>query len=204
MKRGHIILIAGGTLLAIGIAISAVWGVQFASSFIKENTIIAKTLVEVGQSVDARTDVQQLDRPISLAIGVDRTGQTSSDIKLKETITDPDGNVVSSSEFADSFFTSFNPKVAGVYTVKMSNLGTHPVAVNGAFGYMSFMGPDGKPDVNNMMSGDRGFGMIFTGMGLIVVAVVALIAGAIVLVIDGRNKQRATSSNEGGVTYRKD
>jgi|SRR5581483_4450373 len=204
MKRGYIVLIAAGMLFAVGVAISAVWGVEFAGAFLRDNTIVAKTSIEVGQSVDARTDVSQIDRPISLAIGVDKAGQASSEIKLREIITDPNGKVVSSNEFGDSFFTSFKPEVNGVYTATMSNLGTRPVTISGAFGYMSFIGSDGKPDIDNMMSASRGFGMVFAGMGLIAAAIIALVVGVVVLVVDNRNRQNTTTPNEGGVTYRKD
>jgi len=213
MKRGHIVLISGAVLLVAGIIISAVWAVPFAGSFLRNNTIVAKTSIDPGKSVDTRTEVYQLDRPVSLAIGIDRTGQQQppqipssqpSDIRLKEIVTDPNGRVISSNEFGDSFFTSFKPEVAGVYTVTLSNLGTRPVSVSGAFGYMSFMGPDGRPDFEGMMGGG-GLGMIITGGALAAVGVVILIVGAIITVADSRSRrQSSTTTSEGGITYRKD
>ena len=213
MKRGHIVLISGAVLLLAGIIISAVWAVPFAGSFLRDNTIVAKNSIDPGKSVDTRTEVHQLDRPISLAMGIDRTGQQEqpqvpslqpSDIRLKEVVTDPNGRVISSNEFGDSFFTSFKPEVVGVYTVTVSNLGTKPVSVSGAFGYMSFVGSDGKPDINSMIGGG-GLGMIITGGALAAVGVVTLIVGAIITVVDsGSRKQSSTTTSEGGITYRKD
>jgi hypothetical protein len=218
MKRGYIILISGAVLLVAGIIISAVWAVQFAGSFLRDNTIVAQTSVDAGKSVDTRINVDQLDRPVSLAIGIDQTqlqplpsqqqqipATQSSDIRLKEEVTDPNGRVVSSNEFSNSFFTSFKPEVTGVHTVTISNLGTRTVSVNGAFGYMPFIGPDSKPNFDNMIGGGWGLGMIIAGGALAGVGVVTLIIGAIITVVDSRkHSSTTTTTTDGGITYRKD
>ena len=209
MKRGHIVLISGAVLLVAGIIISAVWAVQFAGSFWRDNTIVAETSIDAGKSVNTRMNVYQLDRPISLAIGIDWTEQqqaipSSSGIRLKEVVTDPNGRVVSSNEFGDSFFTSFKPEVTGVYTVTVSNLGTRPVSVSGAFGYMPFIGLDGKPNIESM-TGVGGLGTIIAGGALAAAGVVTLIVGAIITVVDSRRQSpTTTTTSEGGITYRKD
>ena len=220
MKRGYIILISGAVLLVAGIIISAVWAVQFAGSFLRDNTIVAQTSVDAGKSVDTRINVDQLDRPVSLAIGIDQTqlqpttpsqsqqqipATQSSDIRLKEEVTDPNGRVVSSNEFSNSFFTSFKPEVTGVHTVTISNLGTRTVSVNGAFGYMPFIGPDSKPNFDNMIGGGWGLGMIIAGGALAGVGVVTLIIGTIITVVDNRrHSSTTTTTTDGGITYRKD
>ncbi|MDQ3909230.1 MAG: hypothetical protein M3232_02340 [Thermoproteota archaeon] len=222
MKRGYIILISGAVLLVAGIIISAVWAVQFAGSFLRDNTIVAQTSVDAGKSVDTRINVDQIDRPVSLAIGIDQTqtqlqpptpssAQTpattpSSDLRLKEEVTDPNGRVVSSNEFSNSFFTSFKPEVTGVHTVTISNLGARTVSVNGAFGYMPFIGPDSKPNFDNMIGGGwGGLGMIIAGGALAGVGVVTLIIGAIITVVDSRrHSSTTTTTTDGGITYRKD
>ena len=214
MKRGYVTLISGAVLLVIGIVISAIWGVSFANSFMANNTIVAKTIINAGQSVSAKTDVTQLERPISLAVGIDRTGQQQAsssplDARLRETITDPNGKVVSSNEFRDSFFTSFKPEITGVYIVTVSNLDTKPISIGGAFGQMPFVGTNGKPDINAMMTGGGGLNMIILGGGLATVGIIVLIAGGIITVIDSRRSKssNATSSSttsSNGITYRKD
>lgn len=199
-------LISGAVLLAAGIAISASWGVSFAGSFLQENTVVAKTTLDAAKSVDARTDVNQLDKPLTLAIGIDKSGQQQShSARLKEIVTDPSGKVVSANEFGDSFFTSLNPETTGVYTVTVTNLGTQPVTISGAFGHMPFIGTNGKPDVN-VMAGGQGLGMIIVGGGLAAAGVVTLIVGGIITAIDGRTRGQSTATTTGpdGVTYRKD
>ena len=214
MKRGHILLISGGVLIVAGIIISAVWGVSFAGSFLRENTLVGKTTIDGGKSLDTKTVVNQLDRPVSVAIGVDHSGLQpltlpSDATRLKETVTDPNGKIVSSNEFGESFFTSFTPGVAGIYTVTISNLGTKPVSISGAFGYMPFMGPYGNPNINVMMGGAGGLGMIVVGGGLVAAGVVTLIVGAVIAVVDSRAKSNvappsSTTTSEGGITYRKE
>jgi hypothetical protein len=214
MKRGYIILISGAILLIAGIVISAIWGASFANSFMTNNTIVAKTIINAGQSVSAKTDVTQLDRPISLAIGIDRTGQQQAssstlDTRLREIITDPNGKVVSNNEFGDSFFTSFKPETPGVYTVTVSNLSTTPITIGGTFGHMPFMGTNGKPDINAMMTGGGGLGMIILGGGLAATGVIVLIVGGIITVIDSRsgkssNTTSSSTTSSNGITYRKD
>ncbi len=218
MKRGQIILIGGAVLLVAGITISAVWGMSFASSFFTNNTLVAKTTINAGQSVSAQNQVSELDRPISLAVGIDRTTATtlpsSSDIRLRETVTDPNGKVVSTNEFGNGFVTSFKPEVAGVYTVTITNLGQNPVSISGTFGYMPFIGNNGNPvDINTMMggaAGQQGLGMIIAGGAMAAAGIIVLIVGAIVTVADSRAKpttsstSTTTTTSEGGITYRKD
>lgn len=214
MKRGHIVLISGAVLLVAGIIISAVWAVQFAGSFMRDNTFVAQTSIGAGESIDTRIDVRQLDRPVSVAIGIDRAGlqQQSSqmptstpDIRLKEEVKDPNGRVASSSEFGDSFFTTFKPQVTGVHTVTVSNLGTSPVTVSGAFGYMPFVGSDGNFPGDGIMGGEWGLGMIIAGGALASIGLVTLIVGAIITIADNRRQSpTTTTTTEGGVTYRKE
>lgn len=184
----------------------------------RDNTIVAKTSIDAGESVDTRIDVRQLDRPVSLAIGIDRTGiqhplpspsqippTSSLDIRLKEEVKDPNGRVVSSNEFGDSFFTTFRQEVTGVYTITVSNLGIRPVVVSGAFGYIPFIGSDGNLPFGSIMGGEWGLGMIIAGGALASIGVVTLIVGAIITIADSRKQSSTTTTTtEGGITYRKD
>ena len=217
MKRGHIILIAGAVLLVAGITIAAVWGMSFASSFFTNNTLVAKTTINAGQSVTAQNHINQLDRPISLAVGIDRTASSATtttnpinnNIRLRETITDPNGKVVSSNEFGAGFVTSFKPDIAGVYTVTITNLSTNPVSISGTFGYLPFVGSNGNPDINAIMGGapgQQGLGMIIAGGAMAGAGIIVLIVGAVITVVDARAQRHGptTTTGEGGVTYRKD
>ena len=130
---------AGAALFAAGIAIAALWAIPFGISLLQQNTVAASTTIGAGQSVNARTDVVLLDRPVSLVIAVDNPGQgTPSEVRLKAVVTDPSGKVVSSSEFSDSYFTSFTLEATGPHMVGVTNLGTKPVTISGTFGKYGF------------------------------------------------------------------
>jgi hypothetical protein len=213
MKRGHIILIAGAVLLAAGITIASFWAISFAGSFVTNNTLIGKTIIDGGRSVSIQNHVTQLDEPISLTLGIDKTaggGQlqqpSATNTRVRETVTDPSGRVVSTNEFSDSFVTSFKPDVAGIYTVTMTNLGTNSVSASGTFGYLPFAisNNDCNQDTNTIMGGEpaRGLGMIIVGAIMAVAGVVMLIVGGIITVMDARTRQDAGTSSDGGLTYR--
>lgn len=51
LKRGYIILIAGGALVVAGVVISAVWAGSFVGQFMQENTIIGQAAVEPSQTL---------------------------------------------------------------------------------------------------------------------------------------------------------
>ncbi len=200
MQRGHTILIAGAVLLVAGIAITAVWGTSLASSFLAENTIMQTTSIQPGQSVDAQIAVNALDRPLSLALGVERQ-DSSGDIRLRETVTDPSGETVSTSEFDESFFTTIKPEATGTYAVTVTNIGTQTATVSGSFGYMPFVSANGQPNFDDTMS--DGLGILILGGSLAAAGVVTLIVGGIITVADGR-RHATTTTSEGGITYRKD
>jgi hypothetical protein len=155
--------------------------------------------------VEATRNVESLDRPLFLAIGVDpQQSQQDDGFRLRETVRDPNGRVVSSDEFEESFSTTITPAATGTYTVTVTNLGTEMVTMGGTFGHVPFLGSDGQPNIEEMMSAG-GLGMIIAGGGLATAGILALIVGAIITVLDGRNqKGTTTTTSEGGITYRKD
>lgn len=202
MKRGYFVLIAGAILLVAGISISAAWGASFASSFMQQNSIVARTSLDAGKSATAQTDVSRLDVPLSLAVNVERPAGSAAPpgIPMTETVTDPSGQVVSNNQFVDSFFTTFTPHMTGTYTLTITNIGTRPAIVSGMFGHMPFTPMDGR---TAYWPGE--FGLIIVGGILSAVGVMTLIAGGIVLAIDSRSKRpEGAPTTEGGITYRKE
>jgi len=194
MKRGHIILSAGAALLVAGLVIALVWGISYASSVFANNTVIANTAIPPGASISAKKDVNSLDKPIYLTVGLGGQQQSSSDIHLKQVTTDPSGKMVSSSEFQKVYTTTINPTAIGTYTVTVSNIGTAPVTVAGTFGYIPWVGTEGNPTASDSNPAE-GLGVIFAGSGLAAAGGVVLIVGGIVTVIDSRKvKQPSTAA----------
>jgi hypothetical protein len=201
MQRGYIVLISGGALFAIGLTVSAVWGVQFAGIFLQDNTLVNSVSMEPGRSVDATRQVTDTSRPLTVAIHIqgidDNSGRLREDIRLVETVKDPSGAVVSTNEFSGNLFTSFRPEQTGNYVLTITNAGTKAVTVDGTFGYMPFMSmEDGQQVDFGQLSG------IISGAALTAIGFFTIIAGIVVVVID--RPKSSTVTSEGGITYRKD
>jgi len=185
MKRGHIILSAGAALLVAGIVVTVAWGISYASSVYANNTVIANTSIQPGNSITAKKDVTAVDKPIYLTVGIGGQQQLSSDVHLKQVTTDPSGKTVSTSEFQKVYTTTINPTTTGVYTVTISNLGTAPVTVAGTIGFVPWVGTEGNPTATGSNPAE-GLGSVFAGGGLATAGVVVLIVGGIVTLIDRR------------------
>jgi hypothetical protein len=206
MRRGYVILIAGGVLFAVGIAVTAIWGVQLASVFMQDNTFVDTISIEPGRSVDTTRQVTDTSRPLSVAVhiqGVDANAATESreDIRLVQTVRDPSGAVVSRNEFSGNLFTTFTPKQEGNYVLMISNTGTESVKVDGTFGYVPFvsMADGAQQQVDfGQLSG------VIAGGTVVTIGFFTMIAGIIVVVLDRQERSSSTVTSEGGITYRKD
>lgn len=180
MKRGQIVLMVGGALLVAGIIVAAVAGGQFASSFLPGITALNNVALGPGESVDATLQVTDPDRRVSIAINVDKFAGPSGEVKLNQVVRGPDGSVASSSnEFSENLFTTFQPEAAGNYVLTVTNVGTRQVSLNVAFGYLPFT--DGMDDAGLL-------GGVIAGASLAAAGVITLIAGAVIVVLDGRKK----------------
>jgi len=195
MKKGHIILSAGAALLLVGLVVAVVWGVSYANSLFANNTVIANTAIQPGASITAKKDVDALEKPVYLTVGLGENQQTSSDIHLSQVTVDPSGKIVSSSEFQKVYTTTINPAVTGTYTVTVTNDGSAPVTVAGTFGYIPWVGTEGNPTAGESNPAE-GLGVVFAGGGLAAAGIVVLIVGGIVTVLDGRKAKapRTTTS----------
>jgi hypothetical protein len=68
LGKGYIVLIAGVAMIVSGIAISALGTGSMLGSFLKENTVVAQTLIKPSESVNATLQVNDIARTVSLAI----------------------------------------------------------------------------------------------------------------------------------------
>ncbi|HEU4447627.1 MAG TPA: hypothetical protein VFR94_23335 [Nitrososphaeraceae archaeon] len=136
LKRGYIILIAGGALVVAGIMISAVWAGSFVGQFMQDNTIIGQAVVEPSETINATLQVNDISRPISTALHFE---PVSANVTLRETVTDPNGRIVNTNEFSKDF-TTFRVSTVGKFTLTILNQGSNPVNVDGIFGYIPFVG----------------------------------------------------------------
>ena len=108
MQHGYLVLIAGGALLASGIAISLIWAGSLGSRIINQNTILNGMSIYPLGAANAITQVNDLSRPLSLVISIEsnrplslvisiesnhNTGQANP--ILRETVRNPNGEIIS-------------------------------------------------------------------------------------------------------------
>jgi hypothetical protein len=230
-------LIVGLVLFVAGIVIAVVWAIQlastFANTFLPENIFINQVSIEPGRSVEATTQVTDVSRPIAVAIHIQRLGERGAaegdglqqqlqqqlqvpreqrEARLIETVKDPSGTVVSSSEFSANLFTTFQPQNTGNHILNITNAGVSNVTIFGIFGYSplltaaSSLEEGGQPLSGIDLSSLSGIiaGGVITTIGFLII-----IAGTVIVVIDSRKRGEQKSGTSGGVTeggftYRKD
>jgi uncharacterized RDD family membrane protein YckC len=190
MQRAYIILIVGAVLLISGIVISAVWAGYFASTIIRESTILADILIRPAGVVNASTQVTDTSRPVSLAIQVERVGGQIPTNTLRETVRNPNGVIMTSNEFTKQLFTTFKPDITGKYTVSIYNSGNSPVSIGVFTGNLPFIGANYKVNFNSLSG-------IIEGSILSIAGILVLIAGVIVLILDRR---KSTARPETGLS----
>lgn len=182
LKRGYIILIAGGVLVVAGIVISAAWAGSFVGQFLQENIIIGQAAVEPSESINATLQVNDISRPISTALHFE---PESANVVLRETVRDESGKIVHTNEFSKDFFTTFKVNTAGKFTLRVSNQGTSPVNVDGIFGYIpfGFVGENNQVDLSPLNG-------IITGIALFVIGVISVIVGLVFVIIDRKRESQ--------------
>src|SRR5918912_372917 len=165
IQRGYIILIAGGILIVIGITLTAVYGSSLAGLILNENVILGDVSINPSASVNRTLQIKNIERPISIALHIesekdgDKTQQTqqqqASNVGIVEEVRNPRGIVVNKNQFNNSngnyndnnnngLFTILRPDVEGEYTLIINNLGSNPVKIGGAFGYLPIIGSNNQ------------------------------------------------------------
>ena len=180
LKRGYVILIAGGALVVAGIVISALWAGSFVGQFMQENTIIGQAVVEPSESINATLEVNDISRPISTALHFE---PRSANFTLRETVTDPFGRIINTNEFSKDFFTTFKVNTVGKFTLTILNQGSSPVNVDGVFGYIPFVGENNQVNLNPLNS-------LLIGISLFIIGIIVMIVGIVFTIIDRRRENR--------------
>ena len=184
MQRAYLILIAGGVLLASGIAISLIWTGSLGSRIINQNTILNAVSIYPSGAANAITQVNDLSRPLSLVISIEsnhNTGQPNP--ILRETVRNPNGEIISTNDFAKQFVTTIKPDVIGKYTLTINNIGGSLVSIGILFGNLPFVGQNNQLNINF-------FAGLVTGGVLTIAGIIVLIAGLVMLIVDKRRIAR--------------
>src|ERR671911_2082860 len=181
LKRGYIILIAGGALVVAGVVVSALWAGSFVGQFLQDNAIIGQTLVRPSESINATLQVNDISRPISVAIHFEP--QSATNVTLRETVRDLSGRVVNTNEFLKDFFTTFKVNTVGKFTLTVSNQGSISINIDGIFGYLPFVGQNNQVNLNPLNG-------IIMGVILFIVGIITIIVGIVITIIDRRRENR--------------
>lgn len=180
MQRGYLILIIGGALLALGITISVIWAGSLGSRIIQQNTILNGVFIYPSGTVSAITQVNDVSRHLSLVISIEPNRANPT---LRETVRNPNGDVISTNQFTNQFLTTIKPDVIGKYALTIDNLGGSLVNIGILFGNLPFVGQNNQLNLNL-------FGGLLTGGILAVAGLTALMAGLVVLIVDRRRITR--------------
>ncbi|HET7146961.1 MAG TPA: hypothetical protein VFI73_00535 [Candidatus Nitrosopolaris sp.] len=175
MQRGYIILITGAAFLITGISVSAIQTNSLVGIITHQNTILNVVSIKPFGTVNAITQISDINHPLSLVIHVESNGNPS----LREIVRDPDGQVISANEFSHQFLTRLKTDVVGKYILTVDNLGNNPVSVGVLFDNLPFLGQNNQFNVNL-------FGVIVVEGILIIFAIIILITGLIIVILDRR------------------
>jgi hypothetical protein len=188
MRRGYLILIAGGVLLASGIAISVIWAGSLGSRIINQNTILNGVTIYPSGAMNAITQVNDLSRPLSLVISIESNHNTDqANPILRETVRNPNGEIISTNDFAKQFVATIKPEVIGKYTLTIDNMGGNFVRIGILFGNLPFVSQNNQLNVNF-------FAGLVTGGVLAIGGIIALIVGLVVSIVDRRRTTRNTTT----------
>jgi hypothetical protein len=201
LKRGYIILIAGGSLFAIGIVLTVVHGIGMASTLLDETTVLDNVEIEPSESVNHTLEIDTIDRPVSVALhmesDVDGNIDTSNQFPsqrptLEQLVVSPDGLVINKNQLSENtqsdLLTTFKPETEGIYTLTLSNLGTERVTVEGLFGFLPISVEDGQVNLDAVMG-------VAAGAIIFIIGAITLVAGTIIAILDrkrSRNVARHT------------
>jgi len=198
LKRGYIILIAGGSLFVIGIALTVVYGIGMASTFLEETNVLDNVEIEPAESVNHTLEIDTIDRPVSVALhmesevdsNIDTSNQSPSQRPIIEQfVVSPDGLVINKNQLSEytqsDLLTTFKPETEGIYTLTLSNLGTERVTVGGFFGFLPISGEDGQVSLDAVIG-------VATGAIIFIIGAITLIAGTIIAILDRKRSRNIT------------
>ncbi len=195
LNRGYIILIAGGSLFAIGIALTVVYGIDMASTLLDETTVLDNVEIEPSESVNHTLEIDTIDRPVSVALhmesdvdsNIDTSNQSPSQPPtVEQLVVSPDGLVINKNQLSEhtqsDLLTTFKPQTRGVYTLTLSNLGTERVTAEGLFGFLPVSVEGGQVSLDAVMG-------IAAGAIIFIIGAITLIAGTLIAILDRKRSR---------------
>jgi hypothetical protein len=189
MQRGYKILIVSGILFVASLSIFLIWGITFSGSFITNNQGISTNQITLPplQSYNTSVYIDSTERLLTLTIDSINNDQ----LKLREIMIGPDGEIISNSTFQKTYFSTIKPNKTGEYKMTVENLANSDSSSSSGgsssnaslyilFGILPFLTDNGELDLNS-------FAGLIIGIILFLAGIISLAIG-IVFFIKDRNK----------------
>jgi hypothetical protein len=174
VKRGYYVIIGGAAVFVAGISLVVAWALPFASRIQEEASLLRDASLEPGQS--QTVSLQVVDAAKSLSIVV----SASNDEQVNAVLIDPAGVQGINSTFTGTNAMSAEPTVPGTYRLVVTNQGDRPTKVDVVFGHIPGIGTG----VDEGM-----FAGVIAGSAMAVAGVIAMVAGAVIVAVQGRRKE---------------
>ncbi len=145
MQRGYRILVVSGTLFATSVSISFVWGITFSGLFMANNQSLLANQITLTTLHTYNTSIyiDSINRHLTLAIDYINNNQ----LKLREIVTGPSGEVISNSTFQKTYFSTIKPNKTGRYELsifQLENKTLDDTTLHILFGVLPFLKDNGE------------------------------------------------------------
>lgn len=176
MHRSYIILISGGILLVVGIALMGSLNAVFNENFPNSSLLIEGDTINPGNSITTVLSLQS-DEELTLAISAMPRGTL-----LVTQIKQDDGTAVSEFAFRSQSITPLGTLNAGDYLITIVNGGEQSVTV------FALITSDEIDEQMDIFASFVGTGV--TGMLLIVIGFLVIIVGVILLILNLKKRRK--------------
>lgn len=174
LKRGHLIIIAGAVIFAIGIAVTVAWAMPIANQIQKETAFMQREQLNPGESESLSLEVTDTSKPLSVFVS-----STDITVPLAIVVTSPEGDILLESNFTENTVMSAQPTVAGDYGLSVTNQGQSATSIDAIFGRFPGI------EENNQVVFET-FGGVFAGIGIIIAGIIVMISGVAIVLVDRR------------------
>ena len=136
MQRGYRILVVSGILFATSLSISFVWDITFSGLFIANNQGLLANQITLStlHAYNTRIYIDSIDRPLTIALDSINNNQ----LKLREIVTGPSGEVISNSTFQKTFFSTIKPSKTGEYELAVVQFENNLAIMPNCMFYLGF------------------------------------------------------------------
>jgi hypothetical protein len=188
VKSSIILLIIGGALLVIGLAVSAISVVGVTTQVLEGGALIEPATIEPGLSYVAVMKDLPAGRQVVLTLDSE-----PADVMLTATLTESDGDALGVYNITRTPFTSTAmSREQGDHALEITNIGSEAVTVSGALLNSPVAGEGGGVSVED----DPGLqSLIAYGVGILV-GIVLIISGIVILIIGAIKHFRSRKAPE--------